>query len=72
MNKPKRYEQKKPFVLHLRVTHETKVLLDEVSEKTGLEVSNLSRMLLLTSLRRLKSDSVKFGWSNLEILIRTQ
>lgn len=70
MNKVKPYEAKKPYVLHLRISAQTSELLKEISLNTGIEASNLARMLLLSNLKRLRSDAIKHGWENLDIIIK--
>lgn len=66
----KSYEAKKTIFLHLRINKETDELLKEISDKVGFDKSALARMLLLKSLRKLKTDAIKFGWDNLEFTIK--
>lgn len=62
MKKPKPYEQRKTVFLHLRIKPETNKLLDEISEKISIDKSNLARMLLVSSLKKLHDDGIKSNW----------
>lgn len=66
----KKYEAKKTIFLHLRINKETEDLISEICDKTGFDKSALGRMLLIKSLRKLKSDALKYGWENLEFTIK--
>lgn len=71
MKSPKPYEAKKNYFLHLRIAKETNDQLQEISENLGLKPTDLARMLLINTLKRLKADSIKYGgWKEIEFSIK--
>lgn len=61
---------KKTKIIHLRIDREIDELLIKVSSNLGLDKSALTRMLLLRSLKQLNADALKFGWENLDFIIK--